>query len=115
MSEPALKAFRQQERNNRRDMILTSARRLFATKDFRKVTSRQIAKAAGVSIGTIYNYYANLDELFLDVFLKNAEAIRSLIDKKSGNKAPDFKTLCIDYVAFLKYMSLANPLPVILS
>ena len=42
-----------------------------------------------------------MDELFLDVFLKNAEAIRSLIDKKSGNKAPDFKTLCIDYVAFL--------------
>jgi len=97
----ALDALKLQERQNRRDLILDAARSLFAKKDFRSVTVRQIAKSAGISIGTLYNYYANLDELFLDIFLKNAESIVRQLDRQAGMETPALKSLCIHYITFL--------------
>lgn len=101
MAGKALDALKHQERQNRRNLILDAARSLFAEKDFRSVTVRQIAKSAGISIGTLYNYYANLDELFLDIFLKNAESLVRRLDQQAGTKPPTLKGLCIDYVTFL--------------
>jgi len=99
--EKTFDQLKEQERNNRRKLILDAARNLFATQDFRSVTTRQIAKAAGMSIGTIYNYYANLDELFLDVFLKNAEILGRGIDEMAIGDTPPFREMCVRYVAFL--------------
>jgi AcrR family transcriptional regulator len=76
----ALKQLREKERGVRREMIISAAQTLFAESDFRKVTAREIAKTAGVSPGTIYRYYKNMDDLFLDVFLIHASEISSLID-----------------------------------
>ena len=82
-------------------MILEAALELFAIKDFRSVTVREIAKNAGVSIGTIYNYYPTLTELFLDVFLNSAEEITHLIDNLSRDKPPTLEYLCQFYIAYL--------------
>ncbi len=76
----ALKLLREKEREVRRELIITAAQKLFAESDFRKVTAREIARTAGVSPGTIYRYYKNMDELFLDVFLIHANEISRLID-----------------------------------
>lgn len=100
-TEKKLDQLKEQERNNRRKLILDAARGLFATQDFRNVTTRQIARAAGMSIGTIYNYYANLDELFLDVFLKNAETLVGRIDEITNENPPALRDMCLLYVAFL--------------
>lgn len=84
----ALGEIKQQERDTRRRLILGAAQQLFAERDFRSVTVREIAKAAGVSIGTIYNYYRNLDELFLDVFVKGAEEITDLLEIEMRKDRP---------------------------
>lgn len=89
------------ERDSRRKIILDSALDLFAIKDFRSVTVREIAKHAGVSIGTIYNYYPNLTELFLDVFLNSAEEITRRFDNMSRNEPPTLEQLCEFYITFL--------------
>ncbi len=82
MPVATLEALREREREVRRELILSAAQKLFAEKDFRSVTVREIAKQAGVSPGTIYRYYENLDELFLDVFFAGAREITERVDEE---------------------------------
>lgn len=93
---------KQQERENRRKLILSAAQKLFAEKDFQSVTVREIARAAEVSVGTIYNYYTNLDELFFDVFLKGSEEIRDRIEIENQKDRPcSLDRLCEIYIEYL--------------
>ena len=101
MFNQKLAQLKESERDARRKLILDSACSLFSKKDFRKVNVREIAAEAGVSVGTIYNYYADLDELFLDVFLKNAEEITCLLKKESSDGLPSLENLCEIYITYL--------------
>ena len=101
MLKKNLSQLKQSERDARRKLILDSACSLFSKKDFRKINVREIATEAGVSVGTIYNYYADLDELFLDVFLKNAEEISDLLEKENSDGGLTLEKLCETYIAYL--------------
>jgi AcrR family transcriptional regulator len=57
--------FKEQMTEARRRQILRGAMKVFATKGFQKATTKEIAHAAGVSEGTIYNYFTNKRELLL--------------------------------------------------
>jgi AcrR family transcriptional regulator len=80
MLPATIEILKRTERDARRDLILRTARELFSEKDFRRVTVREIARKVKVSPGTIYRYYENLDELFLDVFFAGAREIMERID-----------------------------------
>ena len=101
MPATTLAELKQQEKDARRNLILEAARELFATKDFRQVTVREIARQAGVSVGTIYNYYENLDQLFLDIFLECSQEITQLIDRRAQESPPSLGDLCRIYVDYL--------------
>ncbi len=47
----------------RREQILAGATEIFATKGFERATIKEIARAAGVSEGTIYNYFRTKTDL----------------------------------------------------
>jgi AcrR family transcriptional regulator len=99
---PGLAEIKQLERETRRNLILSAAQSLFAERDFRSVTVREIAKAAEVSIGTIYNYYANVDELFLDIFVKGTVEITHLIEiERHKDRACSLERLCEIYIDYL--------------
>jgi AcrR family transcriptional regulator len=49
----------------RRSQILDAATQVFATKGFHRATTRDVANAAGIAEGTIYNYFANKTALLL--------------------------------------------------
>lgn len=49
----------------RRGQILDAAEHVFAARGYHKATIRTIAQQAGVADGTIYNYFANKEELLL--------------------------------------------------
>jgi AcrR family transcriptional regulator len=51
----------------RRNQIIDAAARLFAEKGFHRTTTRDIAEAADVSEGTLYNYFSSKDDLLLDI------------------------------------------------
>jgi AcrR family transcriptional regulator len=51
----------------RRDHILDAATRVFAARGFNGATIRDIAQAAGVADGTIYNYFDNKDALLFGI------------------------------------------------
>ena len=47
-----------------RDRILDAANRLFCEKGFHGTATRELAEAAGVSLGNIYNHFKGKEELF---------------------------------------------------
>ncbi|MDZ7697392.1 MAG: helix-turn-helix domain-containing protein [Deltaproteobacteria bacterium] len=97
-----LRHLRAEQRTARRDLILSAAQDLFAEKDFRSVTAREIARRAGVSPGTLYVYYHTLDELFLDIFFAGARDVTQRLDGElNGSGGCSVGRFCALYVDFL--------------
>nr|WP_244641848.1 TetR/AcrR family transcriptional regulator [Chelatococcus reniformis] len=67
---------------SKRQQILAGARRIFRSRGFDGASMGDIAKAAGVSKGTLYVYFASKEDLFRDLVLEDrrqaAEQIVSL-------------------------------------
>lgn len=101
MPKNNLQSLKKNERDSRRKLILDAALTLFAVKDFQSVTVREIAKQAGVSIGTIYNYYPSLSELFLGVFIKCIQEITRILDDMNKDNVPAIEELCTSYISYL--------------
>ena len=101
MPKNKLQSLKKNERDSRRKLILDAALTLFAIKDFQSVTVREIAKQAGVSIGTIYNYYPNLTELFLGVFIKCIQEITHILNDMNKDNVPTLEELCTSYISYL--------------
>jgi TetR/AcrR family fatty acid metabolism transcriptional regulator len=57
----------------RRNQILDAAAAVFAEKGFHHATTKEIARAAGVSEGTIYNYFASKADLLIGIMTRLAE------------------------------------------
>ncbi len=54
----------------RKRQILKAAINVFSTKGYGESTMADIAREAGIGVGTIYNYYKNKHELFISLFHK---------------------------------------------
>ncbi|MEV7654312.1 helix-turn-helix domain-containing protein [Streptomyces anulatus] len=52
----------------RRQHIVDAAAQLFATKGFERTTTAEICRAAGMSAGNLFHYFANKRAIFLAVF-----------------------------------------------
>jgi AcrR family transcriptional regulator len=57
----------------RRNQILDAAATVFAEKGFHRATTKEIADTAGVSEGTIYNYFASKADLLIGIMTRLAE------------------------------------------
>ncbi len=56
-----------ERRKHRRAQILDGATQVFARKGFHAATTREIAQAADVSEGTIYNYFDSKEDLLIHI------------------------------------------------
>ncbi len=82
MAERQSKAARQRLPRKRREaQILDAATRIFASKGYRAATTREIAAEAGVSEGTIYNYFASKYDLL--IAMSKRLALESLVQLDS--------------------------------
>jgi AcrR family transcriptional regulator len=73
----------------RKNQILDAAAALFAEKGFHPTTTRDIAKQAGISEGTIYKYFDSKTALLLGIFERmNEVAVRESVPE--ALEAPDF-------------------------
>lgn len=64
----------------RRTQILDAATQVFAKQGFHRTTIREIAKAAGVADGTIYNYFENKPALLIGILDRINESDRREAD-----------------------------------
>ena len=74
-----------------RKQIVSSAHRLFLEQGFHGTTMRQISKASGMALGSLYTYFPGKDELFKAVFeAYNPYTILLLaLDNSQGNTTED--------------------------
>lgn len=85
--------FEEKRTEVRRTQILMGAAQVFAEKGFHKATTREIAEAAGISQGTIYNYFNNKRELLLAMIeLIAAQSLRDLITSRPPDNPREFFT-----------------------
>ena len=59
----------------RRAQILEAAEAVFAAKGYHGATTREIAQAADVSEGTLYNYFANKRDLFIGLMASRTDEL----------------------------------------
>ncbi len=81
----------------RREQILEAATRVFAERGFRRATTREVARAAGVSEGTIYNYFEDKDALLMAILGRLNETERRAEDFEEG-MAADFRGFLEGYL-----------------
>jgi len=77
---PRTKAQFAQIRQNRKEAIAAAAMQLFANHGFESTSISQIAKAAGVSKGLLYNYFKNKDSLVKEIVLQGFHQIMESLD-----------------------------------
>lgn len=70
---------RQRRIDRRRAEILAAAARIFADKGYANATTREIAEAADVAEGTLYNYFANKREILLAIALETEAPMEAAV------------------------------------
>jgi AcrR family transcriptional regulator len=96
-SEPRRDEVRDLVVRARREQILGAATRVFAEKGFSRATTREVARAADVSEGTIYNYFEDKDALLLAILDRLNETERRAVDFEEG-MATDFRGFLEQYL-----------------
>jgi AcrR family transcriptional regulator len=82
-TEPGL---RERKKLQTRDTIRETAQRLFGERGFDSVTVAEVARAAGVSEGTVFNYFPTKEDLFYGQMEEfEAELVAAVRDRPEGD------------------------------
>jgi AcrR family transcriptional regulator len=69
--------------------IFNSGRELFYSKGFKDTNVSDIAKMAGIGVGTFYNYYSSKEKLFLEIYIKENEDLKKrMVESINPNDDP---------------------------
>lgn len=82
----------------KKQLILEKAREVFVKKGFRNVTMKDIVDACEISRGGLYLYYANTEEIFLEVLAAESERTEDVFSENVGENA----TAAEIFAVFLK-------------
>ncbi|MCX5772562.1 MAG: TetR/AcrR family transcriptional regulator [Candidatus Hydrogenedentes bacterium] len=74
--DPTVSTRKEREREAHRRDILDAAEKVFILRGFHKATVEQIAQEADFSVGTLYNFFKNKEELYIEVLEKITEEFR---------------------------------------
>lgn len=92
------------EREDRKNLIIDAAERVFSTKPFNRVGMREIAEDAGISPSSIYTYFPNQEALFVEATVRDSglliDAVVAMIMKDDES---NFLDRMID--TFLEFIS----------
>lgn len=75
---------KEREYESRRKETLAAALKLFSQKGYHQTSMSEIAKAAEFSIGSLYNFFKNKEELYLTLFNEEIEEIAGLVNQEMG-------------------------------
>jgi TetR/AcrR family fatty acid metabolism transcriptional regulator len=87
-SEQMMPDARRDDGRDKRQAILRAARELFATQSYDDTTIAEIARAAGVAVGTVYLYFTNKHDILVDVCLVLNEEIAQVIQSPANLALP---------------------------
>lgn len=76
---------RERERLQRREAIITAAKKLFYEKGHQATTMVDVAAAAELSKGTLYLYFSSKDELYITIILEGFSVIDKRLEEISAS------------------------------
>ncbi len=79
------------------EKINSSAFKLFAEKGYNHVTMKMVARDVGISVGTLYNYYSNKQDLFLSAFKQGFDQIYFALDEIIKKEGSIYKFISVLY------------------
>ena len=97
-----LRDLKAQEREVRRDLIIDAARKVFGTKTYDKVSMQEIANEAGIAKSSIYTYFQNQEDLFVEAAYRDTSRFISELEQKLS-KDPgraSFQTLVDEFIDY---------------
>lgn len=77
---------KERERRQRRELVLEAARRLFQERGFLNVTMSDIAEASELSIGTLYLYFKNKEDIYAGLACLGSQKVDCLLDEALHGK-----------------------------
>ena len=75
MTVKRFRELRKSQKGDRRQAVTDTAEEILTAKGIDAVTIRSVARAAGLSVGSIYVYFKNKEELLLSILLKHLTAL----------------------------------------
>lgn len=75
-------------RGDKRQQIIKAAERLFSSRRFHEITMSDVAEAAQVGKGTIYQYFADKNDLFFQIVTSGFEDLCDLLHRRVPEGAP---------------------------
>lgn len=77
------------EQHDRRQRILRAASRIGTEKSLERVQMHEVAKAAGVAIGTLYRYFPSKVHLFTAVMAAQVDRLREQVSAPAPGVSPE--------------------------
>ena len=107
LSKSALR--RQREREKRYQTIFKAAERLFAKQGYHKTSMEQIADRAEVSVGTVYFYFKNKEDLLVRLIDEIGYQLRNLLGLEFGKSDGSMEGISSAGLVFFDEFCTQNP------
>ncbi|MBN2283706.1 MAG: TetR/AcrR family transcriptional regulator [Deltaproteobacteria bacterium] len=92
---------KEQERENRRNLIIDAAERVFSAKPFEQVTMRNIAMEVGITPTAIYRYFADKQALYAESYVRSnnrlLEKLVKVFEHSSDLNLEKIATITVDH------------------
>lgn len=95
---------REEAINKKRQHILEVSALCFLRNGFHKTSIRDIAKAAGISLGNLYNHFASKDELIAEISVLESQDLEGILKQLTTNQ-DSFVAITKFSQAYFKYVS----------
>ena len=89
----SVRSMSEEEKQERREMILEAAKKRFQRFGYSKTTMDEIAIDAGISKGTIYLYFENKEDIFNELLSSEALEMERYLYRKVKNEESVLKQL----------------------
>ncbi|ACN16014.1 HTH-type transcriptional regulator (TetR-family protein) [Desulforapulum autotrophicum HRM2] len=103
MKKDTLSRLKAKEREIRQDLIIEAARTVFGEKTYDKASMVEIARKAGISKSSIYTYFTNQEELYVEITLRDTRNFINALDRHIKNATPGEITIRGVIDLFLDY------------
>ena len=96
-----LQQLREEEREERKKLIIDIAMKLCMEKNVGDISIRDIAKRADVSVVAIYNYFSSRDDVFLEALMGHIKVMDRLLEKQKEDGFASLEELALGGVDYL--------------
>ncbi|GEO46155.1 TetR/AcrR family transcriptional regulator [Companilactobacillus kimchii] len=92
----------QKRGKDKKNRILLTAKKLFIEKNYFEVSTNEIAKQTGVSIGTLYSYFSSKDDILAELLNDYNNSFLPIL--KKINNQESFQAFKTDTKSWLSYL-----------